>query len=153
MKYKLNKNLNKLFILFVFLFLPYVEVFATLPGAVSIDGANRWGHNGKFSNPKARGAYIVCEGYIGSPLITDEEFVINSYINNCELTPPPNSLKIIDTPENHSMEYAGYPAYPVNSAITDQVYFVCDGFLSSTNWCSLEAHKKAQKISRAIVCF
>ncbi len=123
--------------------------FAILPGTVITDERNYWGHNGRLADPNDKSTYIVCDGYLGSPLIPNSHDAIGSFANNCENSPPPGSLPIIDVAENHSPNYKGYPAYPVKSVNSDRVYFLCDGFLNSTAWCSHEAHKKAQKLIRA----
>jgi hypothetical protein len=124
-------------------------VYSVLPGAVVVDQKNYWGHNGRLSGANSKATYIVCDGYIGSPLIPDAKDAIGSFANNCEASPPPGSLPIIDVAENHSPNYAGYPAYTVKPNGADHVYFLCDGFLNSTAWCSHEAHSKAQKLLRA----
>lgn len=121
---------------------------ATLPGIVVVDEENFWGHNGRFPNPSSKAAYVVCDGYIASPQIPNTVSAVNSFINNCEITPPPSALPVIDTPENHSRHYQGYPAYEIKPPGADYIYFVCDGFLNSTSWCSYEAHRKATKLQR-----
>lgn len=133
---------------FLVCLLPQVA-FAVLPGTVVTDERNYWGHNGRLADPSNKSTYVVCDGYIGSPLIPNSNDAIASFANNCENSPPPGSLPIIDAAENHSPNYKGYPAYPVKSINSDRIYFLCDGFLNSTAWCSYEAHKKAQKLLRA----
>jgi hypothetical protein len=102
------------------------------PAVVVIDTSNNWRHA------------------IGSPLITNQKTVVDTFIGNCELTPPPGALPIVDVPENHSANYAGYPAYVANFASSGRSYFVCDGFLNSTSWCSFNAHREALKLLRVV---
>ncbi len=123
------------------------RAFSVLPGTVVSDARNYWGHNGKLADPGYKATYVVCDGYVGSPLIPDARDAIATFANNCETTPPPGSLPIIAVPENNSPNYKGYPAYPVT--VSQKTYFLCDGFLNSTAWCSYEAHIKAQKLLRA----
>lgn len=120
-----------------------------LPGTLVVDKKNFWGHNGRFAKPNYKAAYVVCDGYIGSPLIPNSRSAVETFLDNCELTPPPGALPIIDSAENHSTYYNGYPAYPVQVEGSDHTYFLCDGFLSSSAWCSYEAHAQAQKLRRA----
>lgn len=95
----------------------------------------------------ADASYIVCDGYIGSPSLKKNSPELMSYVNNCEITPPLNSVGIIDVAENHSDQYEGYPAYIVIKEDNTPL-FVCNGFLSSTSWCSLEAERQASKLQR-----
>ena len=133
----------------VFVLSNSIIVFSTLRGSVIVDEKNFWGHNGKLSNTNSKSTYIVCDGYIGSPLIPNSSEAIGAFANNCEVTPPPGALPIIDVPENHSPNYVGYPAYPVQAPGSEILYFVCDGYLNSTSWCSFESHKSATKLARA----
>jgi hypothetical protein len=126
-----------------------LSAFSVLPGAIVTDDNNYWGHNGKFSSRSYKATYVICDGYIGSPLIPNSADAVSSFANNCEETPTSGSLPIIDVAENHSTNYQGYPAYTVKPPTADHAYFVCDGFLNSTAWCSYEAHVKAQKLRRA----
>jgi hypothetical protein len=126
-----------------------IIVFSTLRGSVIVDEKNFWGHNGKLSNTNSKSTYVVCDGYIGIPLIPNSSEAIGAFANNCEVTPPPGALPIIDVPENHSPNYVGYPAYPVQAPGSERLYFVCDGYLNSTSWCSYESHKSATKLARA----
>lgn len=119
----------------------------TETGLAVTDTNNYWQHNSNISEGDA--TYIICDGYVGSALIPNKSDVVQSFINNCEITPPPNSIKIIDTPENHSTHYPGYPAYSITIPQSGNTYFVCDGFLSSTSWCSLKAQQKAHKLLRS----
>lgn len=145
--FRTGSAIKNLFLLLMLSTLPQTA-FATQQGTVVVDTNNYWRHSGKFANPSARASYVVCNGYIGSPLIPDEHNAINTFVDNCEITPPPGSLPIIDVPENHSANYQGYPAYVANAPDSETTYFVCDGFLNSTSWCSYEAHKKAVKLLR-----
>ena len=122
---------------------------ATRPGTLVVDKKNYWGHNGRLARRDYKAAYVVCDGYIASPLIPNSRRAVETFINNCEITPPPGALPIIDSTENHSTHYEGYPAYVVKPEDGEQTYFVCDGFLSSSAWCSIEAHSQAQKLRRA----
>ncbi|MDX1917554.1 MAG: hypothetical protein SFT81_00200 [Candidatus Caenarcaniphilales bacterium] len=123
--------------------------WAGLPGKVVVDRHNYWHANGRLADPNAFGAYIVCDGYLGSPLIPNTMDAINAFSHNCEVTPPPGALPIIDLPENHSTNYPGYPAYSVKSATSERVYFLCNGFLNSSSWCSLAAEAEAQRLNRS----
>jgi hypothetical protein len=129
------------------LFTPMAS-YASEQGSLVVDGANHWRHNSKFYEGAYQGAYVVCDGYLGSPLIPNSQSAVEAFIYNCEITPPPGALPIIDAAENHSTRYEGYPAYTAKIP-NGGTYFVCDGFLNSTSWCSVEAHIKANELRRA----
>jgi|GEM_PF-3681259 len=131
---------------------------ATLPGVLVVDNHNYWQHNDTLVDPATNAypengsisaAYMLCEGYIGSPLLPNAKSAIEAYQYNCEVTPPPGVTPIIDVAENHDTHSSGYPAYTIESPWTSKVYFVCDGFLNSTPWCSEAAHQKAYRLMRA----
>ncbi|MDX1919915.1 MAG: hypothetical protein SFU25_04175 [Candidatus Caenarcaniphilales bacterium] len=143
----IGSAIKNLFLLLTLTTMPLM-VMSSERGKAAVDKNNYWGHAGKFSHPNLKATYVVCNGYIGSPLIPNEQGAVETFINNCEITPPPGALSIIDVPENHSANYRGYPAYVINPPGSDHSYFVCDGFLNSTSWCSYEAHKKAVKLLR-----
>ncbi len=135
------------YLIILLLILPLQKTLAkTSSGMFIVDTENRWGHN---QNLNKKASYILCDGYIGSPLIFEDDELKNAYINNCEITPPSGSIGIIDTTENISSKTEGYPAYSIKFKDSEYVYFVCDGFLSSSAWCSKEASKKAEQLIRA----
>lgn len=115
----------------------------TEQGYIVSDKYNYW-QSQQFGSDAS---YIVCDGYIASPSLKKNSPELMSYINNCEITPPANSVGIIDVAENHSDHYEGYPAYVVLKEDNTPL-FVCNGFLSSTAWCSLAAERQANTLQR-----
>ncbi len=115
-------------------------------GVLAYDSNDHWGHNKRLGSTAG---YLVCDGYIGGPLLASDPLAASTFANNCALTAPPGVPGIMDAPENHSTANQGYPAYTVASPSGEGSFFLCDGFLNSTAWCSLKAHQEARKISRS----
>ncbi len=118
----------------------------SLPGVFIADIDGRWQIPNQGEDGKLLGG-VVCEGgYIGSPLIPQDDSLIKRFLNECESGQRIGTgrLPIVDSPANHDENSSGYQAY--KASVGGQTYYLCRGFLNSTDWCSFEAEKKAAQM-------
>ena len=112
-------------------------------GIFIADEENRWHIPGTDKASEEKLGYVICEGgYLGSPLIPNEEKIVDEFLQNCAspLKKGPSKLPIIDVEANHTKS-AGYKAYSI--PLRGRTYHLCHGFLNSSNWCSFSAEKQA----------
>ena len=121
-------------------------------GVFIADTENRWGLiSSQDENNETEFGYVVCHGgYLGSPLIQNDKKIVDKYLQACRSNQRNglSLLPIIDTEGNYDPESTNYKAY--KAVVNERTYFLCNGFLNSTNWCSFDAEKKAMQLKNKL---
>ncbi len=118
------------------------------PGIFVMDTKNKWKIEVREDSPDEKFGYVVCNGgYLGSPLIANEKKIVDRYLAKCasgRRQEPYTKLPIIDLSSNYDETKVQNLAY--KAEINGRNYYLCKGYLNSTNWCSAEAENKAQDL-------
>lgn len=119
---------------------------AKFPGIFISDTKGLWQLPSDKIGDGTQYGFVICHGgYLGSPLIPNDKSIVDQYLSLCNdhIKRGVGNIPIIDVPANYSAK-AGYPAY--KAEINGRTYFLCRGFLNSTNWCSYSGEQQALKI-------
>ena len=150
--------INKKLVNLSFLFFSYISYcglnsFPVLseevyPGIFVMDTKSKWKIEVRDDSPDEKFGYVVCNGgYLGSPLIANEKKIVDRYLAKCasgHREAAYTKLPIIDLPSNYDETKVQNLAY--KAEINGRNYYLCKGYLNSTNWCSAEGESKAQDL-------
>ena len=118
------------------------------PGIFVMDTKSKWKIEVRDDSPDEKFGYVVCNGgYLGSPLIANEKKIVDRYLAKCasgHREAAYTKLPIIDLPSNYDETKVQNLAY--KAEINGRNYYLCKGYLNSTNWCSAEGESKAQDL-------
>ncbi len=118
------------------------------PGVFVMDTKSKWKIEIRDDSPDERFGYVVCNGgYLGSPLIANEKKIVDRYLAKCTTGKRLEAyakLPIIDLSSNYDETKIKYLAY--KAEINGRNYYLCKGYLNSTNWCSAESQEKSQDL-------